>query len=53
MLGIRDGCKIKKRSFEVGGARVVETYEEALRRGWYDVAELFADDEPEPDESIQ
>jgi hypothetical protein len=42
-----------RESFEVGGARIVETYQEALRRGWYDVAELFADDEAEPDEPIQ
>lgn len=53
MLGQLNGWKIKRNSFEVGGARVVRTYDEALRRGWYDVADLFAEDEPEPDESIQ
>lgn len=55
-LGLRmtsgDGwIRISSKSFVVGGARIVYTYGEAMRLNWYDVADLFEDDEPEPDES--
>jgi hypothetical protein len=43
--------RISSKSFVVGGARIVYTYAEAMRLGWFDVADLFAEDEPEPDES--
>jgi hypothetical protein len=43
--------RISSESFVVGGARIVYTYAEALRLEWFDVADLFEDDEPEPDES--
>jgi hypothetical protein len=40
------------RSLEVGGARIVKTREEAIKRKWYDVAEHFFDEPEQQDESI-